>query len=384
VSGPVATRHAEIAGAGLAGLATASALAQRGWSVRVHEQGDELREIGAGIYLYSNGLRALQAVGAYDEVASRGEPIVHSLLRDHRNRLVFDAGPSDGRLMIAVRGDLHTALANAAIRAGVEIVTGSKALGATVDGRLEFQDGFGDKADLVVGADGVYSAVRDSLGLAASITALRDGCGRHLIERCRDDPRNQTVTTWSGGRRLGVAPASPDAVYIFLCCPESATAWRAQQPFDPAPWLRSHPWYRSQIDRIPRHPEGRWLNFFDVKCRSWSAGRVALVGDAAHAMSPNLGQGACVALGNAVALANAVSSTPDTTVALRSWERQERPIAERAQRYSNLYGAVGTKWPHQGQLLDARSYVTRRLLVPLLGRAVLPIEGDRVPTGTLA
>jgi 2-polyprenyl-6-methoxyphenol hydroxylase-like FAD-dependent oxidoreductase len=372
-------RHAEIAGAGLAGLATAAALAQRGWSVRVHEKGDELREIGAGIYLFSNGLRALAAIGALDEVRARAEHVVRNQVRDHRNRLVSEFGPSDGRLVIAKRRDLHKALVDVATRAGAQVVTGSRVLGAASDGRLELADGvFSERADLVIGADGVYSAVRESLGLAQSIVALRDGCGRHLIPRQPDDPVSRAMTIWNGGRRLGVAPCSPDAVYIFLCCQEQATAWRTQQPFDPAPWLSSHPWYRSQIERIPRHPEGRWLNFFDVKCRSWSSGRVALVGDAAHAMSPNLGQGACTAIQNAVALGEALDATTDTRRALAAWEARMRPLSERAQRYSNLYGAVGTKWPHEPHLLDARTHITRAFLLPLLGWRARPIEGDPV------
>jgi 2-polyprenyl-6-methoxyphenol hydroxylase-like FAD-dependent oxidoreductase len=372
-------RHAEIAGAGLAGLATAAALAQRGWSVRVHEKGEELREIGAGIYLFSNALRALKAIGSLDDLRTRAEHIVFNEIRDHRNRLVSEFGPSDGRLVIAVRRDLHNVLARAATAAGAEIVTSSRVLAARPDGRLEFADGsVSDRADLVIGADGVYSAVRDSLGLARAIVSLRDGCGRHLIPRLDTDPVNRARTIWNGGRRLGVAPASPDEVYIFLCCQEQATAWRAQQPFDPAPWLQTHPWYRSQIERIPRHPEGRWLNFFDVLCHAWSAGRVALVGDAAHAMSPNLGQGACTALASAVLLADHLDRTPDTALALAAWEREMRPIAERSQRYSNLYGLVGTRWPQEPHALDLRTHVTRRFLVPLLSRRAMPIEGAPV------
>src|ERR1044071_7751520 len=81
-------RHAEIVGAGFAGLTAACALAQRGWSVRVHERAERLRPSGAGIYIYENGLRVLEALGAYDE-AVRGAPFAHTREgRDDRNRVV--------------------------------------------------------------------------------------------------------------------------------------------------------------------------------------------------------------------------------------------------------------------------------------------------------
>ncbi|MGN6380868.1 MAG: FAD-dependent oxidoreductase, partial [Gaiellales bacterium] len=214
---------AEIAGAGLAGLTAAAVLAQRGWRVRVHEQAPELREIGAGIYLFENALRVLEEIGAFGDVAARAEQITDGDLRDHADRLVIrrNERQSVQRLYVAVRGDLHAALARAAVAAGAEIVTSSPALAAAPEGRLEFASGFGDQADLVIGADGVHSRVRDSLGLARSITDLQDGCGRHLISRTGDDPVNRTIEVWNGGRRLGVAPASRESVYIFLCCPST-------------------------------------------------------------------------------------------------------------------------------------------------------------------
>src|SRR5258708_39886883 len=81
-------RHAEIAGAGFAGLTAACALAQRGWSVRVHERGERLRTTGAGIYIYENGLRVLAAVGAYEQ-AVKGAAVVQTPgARDDGNRLI--------------------------------------------------------------------------------------------------------------------------------------------------------------------------------------------------------------------------------------------------------------------------------------------------------
>lgn len=128
-----------------------------------------------------------------------------------------------------------------------------------------------------------------------------------------------------------------------------------QQPFNLEAWVDSHPWYREYLERLPRHPEGRWRPFYNVRCSSWSAGRVAIVGDAAHSMSPNLGQGACVAICNAVVLARVVTESDDVARGLRMWEASERPYIDITQRNSNLYGAIGTRWPRA--LLDVRTAV---------------------------
>jgi len=107
-------RHAEIAGAGFAGLTAACALAQRGWSVRVHERADRLRTTGAGIYIYENGLRVLEAVGAYD-AAVKGAPFAHTReVRDGRGRLISTHSWKGSRVFSIVRQNVINALAEAA------------------------------------------------------------------------------------------------------------------------------------------------------------------------------------------------------------------------------------------------------------------------------
>lgn len=360
--------HAEIAGAGLAGLACAAALAQRGWKVRVHEKSKQLREIGAGLYCWKNALDALRELGVYEKVAATGVAShVPRLLQDHMGReinLRRDDDPAP-ELIVVLRTELHRILAERAVECGAEIVTDSPVLGADPEGRLEFRDGLGPKVDLVVGADGVFSRVRDSLKLATQVADLRDGCGRHLIPRRPGDSLNdQRIEMWNGGRRIGMAPVSKDQHYVFLCCPESDIAGRTQQPFNLEAWIESHPQHREYLERLPRHPAEHWRPFFNVTCSSWSRGRVCIVGDAAHGMAPNLGQGACVAIVNAVVLARAVSASSDVMAALKQWEAVERPYIDKTQRMSFLYGAVGTRWPRQALGLRSR-------ILPLLARTDL-------------
>ena len=158
-------RNAEIVGAGFAGLTAACALAQRGWSVRVHERADRLRTTSAGIYIYENGLRVLEAVGAYDG-AVQGAPFAHTReVRDGRDRLISVHRWTGSRVFSIVRQNVINALAAAATRAGVVIATNSTATGATAEGELLFADGSNVKADLIVGADGSNSQLRNSLGL---------------------------------------------------------------------------------------------------------------------------------------------------------------------------------------------------------------------------
>ena len=345
--------HIEIAGGGIAGLTAAAALCQAGCSVRVHERGDELREIGAGIFMWENALRVLEAIGAYDEAISGSEHNEYWEFRDERERLLQSGWMMQGaRLNTVLRTQLHRALANTAIRSGAEIITGSRAIGATAEGELITADGTRYKADLVIGADGVQSPVRTTMGMTAYLEDLRDGCARYLVPRLPEDAelKGKSMEYWNGGRRIGVVPSSSDEIYLYLCCPADDMEGRLS-PADHATWSKSFPALEKYIERIVDN--GRWATFIEVHVREWHKGRVALVGDSVGATSPNLGQGAAVAMQSGFVLADMLKKSDSVEEALMSWERNFRPIVESVQRYSRLYGRIGTRWPRP--LLDFRS-----------------------------
>jgi 2-polyprenyl-6-methoxyphenol hydroxylase-like FAD-dependent oxidoreductase len=338
-------RHAEIAGAGFAGLTAACALAQRGWSVRVHERGQRLRTTGAGIYIYENGLRVLAAVGAY-AAAVEGAPFAHTReVRDDRNRVISVHRWEGSRVFSIVRQTVINALAAAAERAGAEIVTGSVATAASADGELVLADGRKLKADLIVGADGSNSAVRDAVGLLWKRKFLVDGATRLLIAKTEQErvaaDAGTTVEYWSGTRRVLYTPCSENDIYVALTMLDRDEIAKAT-PVRKDAWERWFPHLEPLIDRFGE--QGRYDRFDLIKLHRWSAGRVALVGDAAHAQPPNIGQGGGCAMMNALSLAVHLERHADVPAALAAWEKNERPITEHTQRMSYLLG-LPTTWP---------------------------------------
>jgi 2-polyprenyl-6-methoxyphenol hydroxylase-like FAD-dependent oxidoreductase len=337
-------RHAEIVGAGFAGLTAACALAQRGWSVRVHERADVLRTTGAGIYIYENGLRVLEAVGAY-EAAVKGAPFAHTReVRDDRNKVVSVHKWGGSRVYSIVRQTVINALADAARRAGVEIVLDSAGVAADPDGTLTLANGRTLHADLVVAADGTNSHLRDGLGLLARRKYLVDGCTRLLIGKTPEERGQDGATTieyWSGSRRVLYTPCSETEVYIALTMLDSDEVAKAT-PVRQDAWTRWFPHLETLIGRLGE--SGRYDRFDLVRLKRWSAGRVAVIGDAAHALPPNIGQGGGCAMMNALSLAVWLDRERNPVRALKLWEAHERPITEHTQRISWLLG-LPTTWP---------------------------------------
>jgi 2-polyprenyl-6-methoxyphenol hydroxylase-like FAD-dependent oxidoreductase len=339
-------RRAEIVGAGFAGLTAAAALAQRGWNVRLHERAPEIRTTGAGIYIYENGLRVLEALGAYD-AAVRGAPVAHSReTRDEHNRcLAVHRWEPGKRVFSIVRQQVINALAASARQLGAEILTNSEAVAASPEGELLLANGERVRADLVVAADGANSKIRDSLRLLAKRRYLADGAIRLLLTKTEQEKNagdgGTTIEYWSGSRRVLYTPCSETEIYIALTMLHSDEAATAV-PIHRGSWKQWFPHLSDLLDRIG--DQGRYDRFEYIRLKSWSAGRVAVLGDAAHALPPNIGQGAGCAMMNALSLAVHVDRHADCRPALADWERTERPLTEHTQRISVFLG-MPTTWP---------------------------------------
>ena len=318
-------RHAEIVGAGFAGLTAACALARRGWSVRVHERADRLRTTGAGIYIYENGLRVLEAVGAY-EAAVKGAPFAHTReVRDDQNRTISTHKWQGSRVFSIVRQTVINALAESATRPARRSSRTRRRLRRAAQAKSRCP---------TAGAQGRSGHWRRRLELQGprrpwpSGTAQAAGGRLHAAAHSQEpeEERGQdgatTVEYWSGSRRVLYTPCSPTEVYIALTMLNSDDAAKAV-PVDKAAWKRWFPHLDALIERLG--DEGRYDRFEYIRLKRWAAGKAAVIGDAAHALPPNIGQGGGCAMMNALSMAVYLNRENDVPKALDMWERQRAP-----------------------------------------------------------
>jgi 2-polyprenyl-6-methoxyphenol hydroxylase-like FAD-dependent oxidoreductase len=348
-------RSATVVGGGLGGLTVGTALARRGWRVQVFEQADELRMYGAGIWLWANGLRALAGIGVKDAVlACNGLQASAWEIRDGKNRLIRRRRcTAEDPLYVPRRADLYEALIDAANSAGVSITCSARVVSANADGSVQLEDGTNVAADLVVASDGVRSRVRESLGLTKECRGTGIGATRMLVPGSRGD--DVILENWSGERAFLYNPCTPDETYLAFGGAVS-DALANQHPVDVGMWQETFP-HLADVIEMARGVEGHWDELSIASCHRWSAGRVAIIGDAAHALPPSLGQAANLAFGNAVALATTVSNAPDREIpsALEEWERNMRPLTDHVQKWSQFYNKVALLFPGNAERLKMLS-----------------------------
>ena len=328
-------RHAEVAGAGFAGLTAGIALARAGWSVRLHERNDQLRDFGAGILLWRNAMLALEVIGVAPAIRAHG--VVPDAYATSLDGEMFAPELAGYPYWAITRPKLHELLSDAAKGAGVDIRTGSEAVGADPAGALLTAGGKRWEADLVVGADGAGSAVRNSLpALAQERKKYQDGVCRVLVPRPPEfaGPEwNRVIDYWTlepDAMRILFISTGPDRVYLGMMATTSNE--RASRiPIDPVVWSARFPHLKPVIDLAAEATGGRHDAYQTNRVTPWSSGRAVVVGDAAHAMCPALGQGASVGIVNAVELAHTLGRHDDLDEGLAVWEGKQRAMTDAAQ-----------------------------------------------------
>jgi 2-polyprenyl-6-methoxyphenol hydroxylase-like FAD-dependent oxidoreductase len=345
--GGVKPGHAEIIGAGFGGLVAAVSLAMRGWSVRVHERRGSLRGEGYGIAIHNNMAHIFSSFGLLERILAGGMRIDRRDSVDAGGNVVLSRKTERSPYRID-RQHIVALLAERASEAGADIRFNSHVVGAAPEGSVTLQDGRQFGADLVVVADGINSSLRHSLGLLKQRIWGRDGGVRVTIprrpEEIASDDRGGTVMieAWADRRRVLFCPVTRNEFYVLLTCTARDAAARAT-PIDPSAWARSFPAMRDLFERIRQEADwqnARWDRFQTIRLKRWSKGRVAVLGDAAHAMAPYLAQGAGHAMMNALGLAAALQGASDYASALLAWERRERPLTEHTQLWTRIYSAT--------------------------------------------
>jgi 2-polyprenyl-6-methoxyphenol hydroxylase-like FAD-dependent oxidoreductase len=343
--------HAEIAGGGVGGLSLGMMLAKSGWTVRVHEQAGAIREAGTGIFLKNNLVEVLEEAGMFDELATRAFRLGSMRLVDRNGNLMQERrldGPT--RLYATTRQILMQSLYDRAVAAGVDVVLGSRVVAADASGEITTEDGLRIKADLVVATDGLNSRVRASLRIPGTVITLPTRINRYVLPTREIAPDDAMTENWSGRYRVSTAPCGDDRSYAFQVYPQSDAA-AAEKPTDVAFWTAAFP-RLSRLFELMRDAPSITSNYMVVRCRTWHAGRIALLGDAAHALPPTLGQGAGLTVMNARALVAVLRDATSIEEALPRWERAVRGISDCTQRWAVRYDYVTRSWP--GPLRFAR------------------------------
>lgn len=357
--------HAEIGGAGLAGLSCAIMLARRGWTVRVHERAPEIREIGTGIQLKNNAIEVLEEIGIFERLRPLGIQLERARIRDSQGRVMQErllSGKS--RVHVFLRQSLIEVLHEAAVKAGVEIATGSMAIAADPAGELVLENGRRMRGDLVVAADGVQSRLRTSLGVGGSYRWLPTVVNRYLVPTREVTSELVSTEHWSGRCRMGIMPCGKDLSFLFHVSPEWNKA-ASSGPIDTQFWLSALPRLRREIELLSQAKAIRH-NFAIVRCPLWHKGRVAIIGDAAHGLPPTLGQGAGLTFMNAFALASALERQRPVAENLQAWESAVRFVSDKTQRWALRYDFLSRQWPERlGLLRDAIVWAFR---LPALNR----------------
>jgi 2-polyprenyl-6-methoxyphenol hydroxylase-like FAD-dependent oxidoreductase len=358
---------AVIVGGGIGGLATAVALGRRGWEVEVLERAPAFTEVGAGLSLWPNGLRALDALDLGDSVRARASLEGQAGIREASGRWLLrtDAAAMKRRFgptVMVHRADLlemlRAALPPDVLRPGIAVTQ------VRADATVVHSDGE-SSGELVVGADGVRSTVRRSIWPDApspryvGYTAWRVVTGPVAV--------GESAESWGRGQRFGYAPLPDHRVYCFAVAnaPVGAEGGGLAE-------LRNR--FRDWHDPIPALLDAATADavvhtdLYELPpLNTYVAGRIALVGDAAHAMTPNLGQGACQSLEDAVVLADSLDGRGGPA----AYDRRRRQRTQLIARRSRQAG-VAAQWSSP-VAVSLRNAALRRLPDSVFLNALAPV-----------
>lgn len=338
-----------IVGGGIGGMTAAAAIAQAGFPVTLLEAAPRFGDIGAGVTLSPNAMKALDHIGVMEQVAAAGvEPTRQRIQHWQDDRVLVPMERASARAKYGApyvtihRADLHAELVRAARDAGVDLRTSAPA--ASTEGTaVILADGSRVEGDVIIGADGVKSVVRQRFETTpAKFTG-------HVAWRALVpvDDAIRPVTEWPGihigpGKMITRYPVRGGSLLnmVFFARQDGWTEDGWTLPADPADLATTYAGWsdevRAMIAAASTVPLFKWAINARAALPDWTVdGNVALLGDAAHAMTPFLGHGAACALEDAVVLSRALAASETTQEGLRRYVAARHDRASFIQAESN-------------------------------------------------
>ncbi len=341
-----------ILGAGPGGLSTALALHRRGVSVKLLERAPALHVGGSGIMLAVNAMRVFRLLEVEAALRESGAPLLQGQFQDHKGSLLQEMPMNEAAKGYSLTGigihrrELSRILAEAlppeVLRCGVQV----RRIEEHAAGIRLHLDGEVVEGELLVGADGIHSQVRDHLWGPQPLRYSGATCWRGISEIADPVGPGVFVERWGpAGLRFGPVPISAEYSYWFATANTAADGRDGDDPR--AEMVRRFSEFAAPVPQLlAATSKIIRRDLWDLQpLRTWTRGRITLLGDAAHAMTPNMGQGACQAIEDAVILADALASGGAGPQALLDYESRRRPRAREFVDRSWTLGQVAT-WTH--------------------------------------
>jgi 2-polyprenyl-6-methoxyphenol hydroxylase-like FAD-dependent oxidoreductase len=360
-----------IIGGGIGGLTTAIALQQKGFSVKIYEAAPVIREVGAGLWIAANAINIFEKLGIAEDIKKAGNQLETSILGDH---LGMPMTKVDFKKIISSYGNGTTAIHRAKLQAilmshvekgSIEIDKRLKKIENTVDAgnpdafgkgsiKVHFEDGTTSESDILIGSDGIHSQVREHLFGNIPLRYSNQTCWRGIAKMRLDDTKNGSEL-WGtkSGLRSSYSQINDEEVYWYITKKEKeGTRIPTSEVKDYLLDLVSE--FQSDIQKVIQNTDNQAIIQNDLSdltpLKSWHKGNIVLMGDAAHATTPNLGQGACQAIEDAYVLADCLASNfiPSVSQAFLQYEKIRMEKANFVVKTSmqiaslnNIGGAIG-------------------------------------------
>lgn len=323
-----------VIGGGIGGLTTAIALEKLGHEVEVYESAPAFRPVGAGLGLAANAVKAFDHLGIKEEVLKAGLLIPDVRLLDKAGVTIskldsLKLGVKYGTDNFAVhRADLHQVLLGLLDRA--KLINNKKAKSCTQSSygvEVTFTDGTTATGDFLIAADGIHSAIRKQFLPQSAPRYAGYTCWRAVVPQPKQKVIESTET-WGEGSRFGIVPLKDDRVYWFAClnAPQNDAVVKS---FKKENLLWHFADYHAPVQELIQTAVEKniiWGDIIDLPPQDrFAFGNVLLIGDAAHATTPNMGQGACQAIEDAAFLYTILQGAGGIEEKFRQFEKLRKP-----------------------------------------------------------